>query len=203
MSSAPFPQRGTRPLRPHGKAVGRELVDVLLLQRIVQRDRDAFETLYRVYVRRLTRFLERVTRKPLEVEEVLDDTMMVVWDKAATFSGHSKVSTWIFSIAYRKALKALRGLDQPIECDDSAWPLVENGPEDPLMQRELRRVLASALARLSPEQRAVVELVFFHGCAYAEIAQIVECPIGTVKTRMFHALRRLRAMLSDIRGDLG
>jgi RNA polymerase sigma-70 factor (ECF subfamily) len=202
MSSVPFLPRGSRPQSPHGKAVGREVVDVFLLQRVVKRDRDAFETLYRLYVRRLTRFLERVTRKPLEVEEVLDDTMMVVWDKAATFSGHSKVSTWIFSIAYRKALKALRGLDEPIECDDNDWPLNENGPEGPLMQHELRRVLANALARLSPEQRAVVELVFFHGCAYGEISRIVGCPIGTVKTRMFHALRRLRAMLSDIRGDL-
>jgi RNA polymerase sigma factor (sigma-70 family) len=203
MSSAPFPHRGSRPQSPHGKAVGRELVDALLLQRVVHRDRDAFETLYRLYVRRLTRFLERVTRKPLEVEEVLDDTMMVVWDKAATFNGHSKVSTWIFSIAYRKALKALRALDEPVECDDNTWPLNENGPEGPLMQRELHHVLASALMRLSPEQRAVVELVFYHGCAYGEISQIVGCPIGTVKTRMFHALRRLRAMLSDIRGDLG
>jgi RNA polymerase sigma factor (sigma-70 family) len=203
MSSAPFSQRGPRPQSPHGKAIGRELVDVLLLQRVIHRDRDAFETLYRVYVRRLTRFLERVTRKPLEVEEVLDDTMMVVWDKAATFSGHSKVSTWIFSIAYRKALKALRSLDEPVECDDNDWPLNEVGPEGPLMQRELRQVLGRALARLSPQQRAVVELVFFHGCAYGEISQIVGCPIGTVKTRMFHALRKLRAMLSDIREDLG
>jgi RNA polymerase sigma factor (sigma-70 family) len=203
MSSVPFSSRGFRPQLPHGKAAGREVVDAFLLQRVVNRDRDAFETLYRLYVRRLTRFLERVTRKPLEIEEVLDDTMMVVWDKAATFSGHSKVSTWIFSIAYRKALKALRGLDEPIERDDNDGPLNENGPEGPLMQHELRRVLAQALTRLSPEQRAVVELVFYHGCAYREIAQIVGCPIGTVKTRMFHALRRLRAMLFDIRGDLG
>jgi RNA polymerase sigma factor (sigma-70 family) len=191
-----------RPLSFYSKPIGRELVDVLLLQRVVKRDRDAFETLYRVYVRRLTRFLERVTRRPLEVEEVLDDTMMVVWDKAATFSGHSKVSTWIFSIAYRKALKALRGLDQPVECNDSDGPPSENGPEGPLMRVELRRILERSLARLSPEQRAVVELVFFHGCAYGEIAQIVGCPIGTVKTRMFYALRRLRAMLATVKEDL-
>jgi len=202
MSLAPPSLRSPLGPLPHGKAVGREAADALLLQRVVERDRAAFETLYRVYVRRLTRFLERVTRRPLEVEEVLNDTMLVVWDKAATFSGHSKVSTWIFSIAYRKALKALLRLDEPIECDDRDWPPDEGGPEGPLMRHELRRVLASALARLSPEQRAVVELVFFHGCAYAEIAQIVGCPIGTVKTRMFHALRRLRAMLSRIREDL-
>lgn len=198
----PSQQTPLRPLSAQGKPGSRELIDVVLLQRVVQRDREAFETLYRVYVRRLTRFLERVTRKPLEVEEVLDDTMMVVWDKAATFSGQSKVSTWIFSIAYRKALKALRGLDEPIEPDDKDGPAGETGPEAPLQQDELRQALARALARISPQQRAVVELVFFHGCAYREIAQIVGCPIGTVKTRMFHALRRLRVMLSDIREDL-
>lgn len=197
------PQRvPLRPPSPQGTRVGCDLIDLLLLQRVVKRDVYAFETLYRLYVRRLTRFLERVTRRPLAVEEVLDDTMMVVWDKAGTFSGQSKVSTWIFSIAYRKALKALRQLDEPIESDDNDAPSTDDAPEGPLLHYELREVLMNALVQLSPRHRAVVELVFFHGCAYGEIAQIVGCPIGTVKTRMFHALRRLRVMLADLRVDL-
>lgn len=200
MSVLPSSQRvPLRPLSPQRTPVGCDLIDLLLLQRVVKRDLYAFETLYRLYARRLTRFLERVTRKPLAVEEVLDDTMMVVWDKAGTFSGQSKVSTWIFSIAYRKALKALRGLDEPIESDENDAPSTDDGPEGPLMHYELREVLMNALAQLSPRHRAVVELVFFHGCAYGEIAQIMGCPIGTVKTRMFHALRRLRVMLADLR----
>jgi DNA-directed RNA polymerase specialized sigma24 family protein len=91
--------------------------EVLLLQRIAAGDRLAFETLYRGYFPRLTRFLQRMMRRHQAVEEVLNDVMLVVWRKAATFSGHSKVSTWIFAIAYRKALKAMNRHDDPVESD--------------------------------------------------------------------------------------
>src|ERR1700746_2882967 len=87
--------------------------EAVLLLRIAVGDREAFETLYRGYFPRLTRFLERVMRRPHTVEEVLNDTMLVVWRKAATFNAQSKVSTWIFSIAYRKALKAIKRFDEP------------------------------------------------------------------------------------------
>src|SRR4029450_4787101 len=79
-----------------------------LLRRIALQDRHAFEALYRTYYRRLARFLDRLTRRPQMIDEILDDTMLVVWRKAATFNGHSQVSTWIFAIAYRKAMKALK-----------------------------------------------------------------------------------------------
>ena len=92
--------------------------EAALLRRIAVGDRQAFESLYRGYFPRLTRFLERLIRRSHVVEEVLNDTMLVVWRKAASFNGESKVSTWIFSIAYRKALKAVKRLDEPIESDD-------------------------------------------------------------------------------------
>src|SRR5262245_58156626 len=79
-----------------------------LVARIACEDQHAFEALYRIYYRRLTRFLERITRRPHTIEEILDDTMLAVWRKAATFNGSSQVSTWIFAIAYRMALKALK-----------------------------------------------------------------------------------------------
>ena len=81
--------------------------DAALLRRVAHADTAAFEALYRVYFPRLHRFLERVTHRVNLVEEILDDTMLVVWQKASAFNGQSLVSTWIFAIAYRKALKAL------------------------------------------------------------------------------------------------
>ena len=157
----------------------------------------AFEELYRVYYPRLMRFLDRVTRRPGIVEEVLNDTMLVVWNSAEAYNGGSKVSTWIFAIAYRKALKALRRFDDPVD-DEPNETLVdlEPGPDVQLDLWQLREALTKALEDLSPEHRAVVELTYFHGLGYREIAQIVSCPVDTVKTRMFHARRRLRAMLA-------
>ena len=96
-----------------------------LLHRIASQDQYAFEVLYRIYYRRLTRFLDRITRRPQANEEVLDDTMFAVWRKAATFNGTSQVSTWIFAIAYRMALKALKR--------DRAWTqrlLLDDGEPD-------------------------------------------------------------------------
>ena len=176
--------------------------EAALLHRIADGDRQAFDTLYRGYFPRLTRFLERVIRRPHAVEEVLNDAMLVVWRKAGTFNGKSKVSTWIFSIAYRKALKAIKRFDEPVESDEQAFESTQPGPEAQLMQRQRAALLLQQIGRMSPEHRAVIELTYFHGCAYQEIAQIMGCPVDTVKTRMFHARRRLRQYLSDRKEDL-
>jgi len=176
--------------------------EAVLLRRVAVGDREAFETLYRGYFPRLTRFLERVMRRPHAVEEVLNDTMLVVWRKAATFNAQSKVSTWIFSIAYRKALKAVKRFDDPVESDDQVFESTMPGPEGVLMQKQRGALLLKQIGRMSAEHRAVIELTYYHGCAYKEIAQIMECPVDTVKTRMFHARRRLRQFLSDRKEDL-
>ena len=79
------------------------------------RDVQAFEALYRIYQPRLVRFLTSFVHRPPMVEEVVNDTMMVVWNRPDSFNGASKLSTWIFGIAYRKGLKALRRRDDPVE----------------------------------------------------------------------------------------
>ena len=173
-----------------------DALDRSLMERVVARDLRAFESLYRIYHPRLDRFLGLVTPRPTIVEEALNDTMLVVWRRAATYSGECKVSTWIFAIAYRTALKALRMQDEPVDgaridelVDEDA------GPENAAIRAQTQATLASALATLSAEQRAVLVLAFFHDLPYAEIARIVECPVDTVKTRVFHGRRRLRAAL--------
>jgi RNA polymerase sigma-70 factor (ECF subfamily) len=101
----------------------------------------------------------------------------------------------VFAIAYRKALKALKRRER---CVDTAVPEQETGPNDPerdAMQMQASGALRRALATLPAEQRAVVELTYYHDCAYPEIAQILGCPVDTVKTRMFHARRKLRLLI--------
>lgn len=180
-----------------------EEAEVRLLARVASGELQAFETLYRAYYPRLTRFLERLTRRSTLVDEVLNDAMLVVWHRADSFNGQSKVSTWIFAIAYRKALKALKGLDEPVEADaDTFCGEAAASPEQQVGQQQLHALLEQALAHLSVDQRAVVDLTYFHGIGYREIADIVGCPVDTVKTRMFHARRRLRSLLAGQLEDL-
>jgi RNA polymerase sigma-70 factor (ECF subfamily) len=176
--------------------------DAELIARIRARDVRAFEQLYRKYFGRLSRFLLNLIHRPQLVEEVLNDTMIAVWEKPASFRGASKLSTWIFGIAYRKAMKALRRWDQPIEDPDLDIRVSEEpGPEEQAGQQQIQARLTTAIKGLSADHRAVVDLTYFHGCAYAEIAEIVGCPVDTVKTRMFHARRHLKRMLASELND--
>lgn len=170
--------------------------DLTLLSRVVEGDLRAFESLYRNYYPRLERFLGLMTSRRAIVEEALNDTMLVVWERSGTFNATSKVSTWIFAIAYRIALKALRTQGEAAE-DIAPDDLISEGPgpEQQVSTQEARAALFHALAALSPEQRCVLILAYFHDLAYEEIARIVECPVDTVKTRVFYGRRRLRTLL--------
>ncbi|HEX8407007.1 MAG TPA: sigma-70 family RNA polymerase sigma factor [Duganella sp.] len=167
-----------------------------LLGRIAAGDRAAFEKLYRVYFSRLTRFIGRMTRSVPLIEEVVNDTMLVVWQKAASFDGSCKPSTWIFAIAYRKTLKGLRGSDEPVESDASLYEDESgNQPEQTMDRQQLQQTVAEALDQLPAAQRAVMVLTYYHEMAYSDIAEVVACPVNTVKTRMFHARHRLKDLL--------
>lgn len=167
-----------------------------LLARISRGDLDAFERLYRLYQPRLARFLTTLLKRPQLIEEVLDDTMMVVWQSAGNFRGSSKPSTWVFAIAYRKAVKARTRWPDPVEEPEFDNRVSEDAlPDEELHQERLRSALLKAMDQLSADHRAVVDLTYFHGLGYREIAEIMGCPVDTVKTRMFHARRRLKDAL--------
>jgi RNA polymerase sigma factor (sigma-70 family) len=176
--------------------------DTGLIDRIAGGDMRAFEALYRAYHPRVMRFLSLLTPRRTIVEESLNDTMLAVWRRAHTYNRQSKLSTWIFAIAYRTACKAMRWQDAPVEDlepDEQASDAVD--PERQSSDRETQAALMRALANLSHEQRNVLVLTYFHDLPYAEIAQIMDCPVDTVKTRMFHGRRRLRALLTGEPGD--
>jgi RNA polymerase sigma-70 factor (ECF subfamily) len=181
----------------HDPAAVRSPADeAALLGRIAQEEVAAFETLYRLYYPRLMRFLHGVTRRSALADEVLDDTMLVVWRKACTFDATSKVSTWLFAIAYRQALKALRRVDSVLAYDErEADGASREGPERELQLKQLHARIAEALDALPPPHRAVIELAYYQGHSCREIADIMGCPVATVKTRMFHARRKLRGLL--------
>ena len=164
-----------------------------LLARISRGDLQAFERLYRLYQPRLARFLTTLLKRPQLIEEVLDDTMMVVWQSAGNFRGSSKPSTWVFAIAYRKAHKARARWPDPVEEPEVDTRVSQDPlPDDGLHHDRLRGALMKAMDQLSTNHRAVVDLTYFHGLGYREIAEIVDCPVDTVKTRMFHARRHLK-----------
>jgi RNA polymerase sigma factor (sigma-70 family) len=171
-----------------------------LIRRVADKDRHAFEALYQRYGPRLQRYLSRLIERPDVAEEALDDVMLVVWQNAARFNDRSRVSTWILGIAHHKALKArarLAGRRSETPVSDQQIAEME-GPEDATLRGELDRLLAKGLEALSPEQRAVVELTFYQERSYHEIAEITRCPVNTVKTRMFHARKRLAPLLTAL-----
>jgi RNA polymerase sigma-70 factor (ECF subfamily) len=179
--------------------VGEDRVtDGEIIRRVAARDRQAFETLYRRYAPRVFRYLSSQIRQREIVEETLDDVMMVVWESAGRYNGTSQLSTWILGIAHYKALKArARASTVDAEFQESDHGGIEtHSPEAIIVERELTDTIRQAMAALSAEQRAVVELTFYHGRSYAEIAEILDCPVNTVKTRMFHARQRLEGVLN-------
>jgi RNA polymerase sigma factor (sigma-70 family) len=186
----------------HGRSSGAsahiaDADDARLIGQVVGGDRHAFEVLYRSYFPRLTRFVNGMTRSVQLIEEIVNDTMLVVWQKAHTYDGSCKVSTWIFAIAYRKACKAIKGLDEPVDVDPDLFegaPGFE--PEHELELQRLQRAVGAALDDLPAAQRTVVHLTYHHQMGYADIAAIMDCPVNTVKTRMFHARRRLKLLLA-------
>ena len=163
-----------------------------LLQRIAEKDSDAFETLFDSYHPRLFRFLFRLTRSHGAAEELSNDVLLTLWKSADRFRGESKVSTWIFGIAYRQALAHLRKRKfklVPFVEEDAA--VDESGAQ---FEREdwVRR----GVDELPPKQKLTVMLVYFLGLSCEETARVSGVPVSTVKTRMFHARRKMKLHLT-------
>jgi RNA polymerase sigma-70 factor (ECF subfamily) len=172
--------------------------DSALLVAVAAGDRRALEELYLGYHRRLSRFLARFTPRYENIEEIINDTFMVVWQSAKEFRNASQVSTWIIGIAYRTALKSLRR-----QKNHNASRSLDDYPEqtvDPTSDTEIHDWLTHGLNRLPVEQRLTLELAYNMGHSLEEIAAITECPVGTVKARMFHAREKLREYLPTLSG---
>jgi len=124
-----------------------------------------------------------------------------VWKQAGRFEGRSQVPTWMLSIARHKAMSAQRRRANESLDDDSATKIPDNAdtPEVILQKQNESTVLRQCLTQLSPAHREVIDLVYYHEKSIAEVAEIIGAPPNTVKTRMFHARKRVAALL-DARG---
>ena len=167
----------------------RESEDRALLEQIASGDREALTALYTHYHPRLFKFVFRLTQSHATTEEVVNDIMLAVWKSASSFRGDAKPSTWIFGIAYRQSMKRLARKQLAIAKHVEADSVVDERAE--MLEQE--DWVRSGLAELPASQRLAVELVFFLGLSYEEVAAVADCPVNTVKTRMFHARRKLRA----------
>ncbi|HEY0799819.1 MAG TPA: sigma-70 family RNA polymerase sigma factor [Steroidobacteraceae bacterium] len=174
--------------------------DSELLIAIAAGNRRALEELYLGYQRRLARFLSRFTRRHENIEEIINDTFMVVWRTANDFRRASQVSSWIFGIAYRTALKSIRR--QKNHSDARSFDECREQSVDPGRETEIQDWVMHGLNRLTDEQRLAVELAFHMGHSLMEIAAITGAPIGTVKARMFHARQKLREYLPTLGGGI-
>ena len=174
--------------------------DADLIVRLCKQDEQALELLYRHYYSRLFRFVARVTRREELIDEIINDVMYVVWEKADSYNQQCKPSTWIFGIAYNKARQSLRNAgnndEESLDEMDGDNLFFEDNV-CALKELEMTNWLESALDLLSPDQRAVIELTYFQGLHYSEIAVLMDCPENTVKTRMHHARKKLAVILKN------
>jgi RNA polymerase sigma-70 factor (ECF subfamily) len=172
--------------------------DLDLIRGVAMGNREAFHELYVKYRRRLAYFIARMCRCQEDVEEIINDTFVIVWQNAGEFRHASQVSTWIFGIAYRKALKSLRRQRRHV-----SNLRLEDAPEqstDPMLEMEMHDWLTRGLRQLPLDQRLTLQLRYQWGLCLEEIAAITEVPIGTVKARQFLGRSKLRRYLPTLGG---
>ena len=170
--------------------------EALLLKSVARGDQRAFEELYRRYSRRLARFLATRLPRSHSPDEIINDTLLVVWQDADKFRYTSQVSTWIFGIASRVALKSLHKQKLWLRATVAGEPA--NPTVDPALADEQRQWLLEGLRRLPVKQRLSVMLTYHLGHSVEQAALITACPVGTMKARMFHARGSLQRHLSAI-----
>jgi RNA polymerase sigma-70 factor (ECF subfamily) len=172
-------------------------LDRALIASIAHGDQAAFRELHARYYHRITHFVRAANYRADLVDEIANDTLWVVWQCAAHFRGESKVSTWIMGITRKLSFKALRAMKRSYNHVSDA---LEEQVYEPSSQCELTEWVDEALARLPSEQRTVLEMFYGLDQSCEEISQALNCPLNTVKTRMFHGRRKLRELLPRLAG---
>ncbi|HSD39481.1 MAG TPA: sigma-70 family RNA polymerase sigma factor [Rhodocyclaceae bacterium] len=189
----------SQPSSSHQEPASRtsDVEECALILQIAAGERAALNQLYRMYRPRLGRFLARQTRRQDVIDEVINDIFWIVWRSADSFRRESRVSTWLMGIAWRSMLKNLHsrhdaGAGEP-GLDESMQSSYE-----PFLDHERTDWVAKGLARLPLEQRMTLELAYGQGHSLEEVAAIMDCPVSTVKARMFHARIKLRNVLPTL-----
>jgi len=176
-----------------------------LITRIAAGDAVALRVLFARHHVRVYRFTRRLVRNAAVAEELTNEVFLEIWRHAKSFQGNSSVLTWMLSIAHHRAISSLRKRredpwDEGAAC---ALPDVADNPEVAAQKGNEGAILRRCLDALSPEHKSVVDLVYYHEMSVAEAAAVLQIPENTVKTRLFHARKRLSELLRQAGIDRG
>jgi RNA polymerase sigma factor (sigma-70 family) len=187
-----------RPLTPE-PAPTPEADDQALIRRLATRDPHAFEQLYQRYAQRLQGYLRRLLPSHVLPEDVLHEVMLLVWQQAERFDPSKPLLPWLFGLARHKALEAQRAArPRPTLPPDTTSEPAAEALELGVARQELACAVMQALGDLSPAERQVVELTYYHDLSYPEIAGLVACSVNTVKARMARGRRHLAPHLAAL-----
>ena len=171
--------------------------DLDLIRRLNAGDDDAMRDLYTRYGQRLYAYALRLTNDPATAEDVTQSTLIAVWRSAGSFREEGRLIAWLLGIVHHTAMKAIRGAstysDQTTE---ESIPDHQPSLEEQAEGREMKDLVHDGLASLSLEHRTVLELVFYQGLSLNEAAEVLDCPLGTVKSRLSYARQHLRGVLT-------
>ena len=157
-------------------------------------DDQALVELYSRYHKGVFNYTLRLIGDNEAAEDILQEVFVAVWQGADGFRQHSSVKTWIFRIAHNQAVSWIRKQKRIVETNESPSELSAD-PEEATVVNWRADEVRLALDQLSPAHRATVELAFVQDLSYAEIGEVLNCPVGTVKSRMSTALKQLGRIL--------
>jgi RNA polymerase sigma-70 factor, ECF subfamily len=190
-------------------------VDQQLVERAQRGDKQAFELLVSKYQRKLARLLSRFIRDSTEVEDVTQEAFIKAYRALPTFRGDSAFYTWLYRIGINTAKNYLvamgRRAPTTTEIDSEEAEGFEDGdqlrdlntPENELASRQIAETVNQTLAELPDELRTAITLREIEGLSYEDIANIMSCPIGTVRSRIFRAREAIAARLRPLLGTQG
>jgi RNA polymerase sigma-70 factor, ECF subfamily len=183
-------QPTTATAKPAAPLADRELRELLV--GVAAHDKAAFRALYHALRPALARHLHRLLHGIDQVDELVNDVMWVVWRNAGDFRGDAQVTTWVLGIATLKSHRVRQRRRRERELLEH--PHFQQ-PSDP--PPAVDHDLENGLAQLSSEHRETLELTYYFGYSCAEVAALRGCPVGTVKTRLHYARRRLKQVLEQ------
>ena len=184
-----------------------EITDAELIRAIQRGDEGALATLYDRYGAILFGLIVRIVNSRAEAEDVLQQVFMQVWNRAADFDEtRGKAFSWLVTLARSRSIDRIRSLgvrSRAVEtANQSEAKVALPAGEAAVFQSEQREMIRGVLAELPEDQREVLVLAYFEGLTQVEIAERLETPLGTIKTRMRTALTKLRDALKGRNSDL-
>lgn len=176
---------------------GGDEVDARLVQRIQVGDGTALIQVMQRYGTALLTFTCRIVGDKQLAEEIIQDTMLKVWQQAALFRMNGHLKAWLYKVARNNAIDYKRRKRPVVEELGPTLPAVSQRPEREAERAWLADRIESALMELPAVYREVVELRYYHQFDYQEISTVLQIPVGTVKSRISYALKRLPRLLQE------